>query len=148
MGKTWMAAGTTLQTLMMRFVQLGAAPDPAWIGRPAAEIGAALRAADDREGSACDRLITSMLSQTGTTDQSSPIRLFLCSTRCLCALDTMGILHAELKGRPLYSEVPQNWTDGEVLEWLLISNWKQRRETWLKLTAYSAATGGGLYSGS
>lgn len=66
--------------------------------------------------------------------------------RCLCALDTLGILHAELRSRALYPEPPK-WSSEELLEWLLVSNWQQRHDTWLKLCAFVIATGNAFYSG-
>jgi hypothetical protein len=32
------------------------------------------------------------------------------------------------------------------LEWLLVSNWQQRHDTWLKPCAYAVATGNAFYS--
>jgi hypothetical protein len=44
-------------------------------------------------------------------DQPTPLRLFFCSLRCLCALDTLRIIHAEQRDQPLYPTLLPQWTD-------------------------------------
>jgi len=105
-----------------------------------------MRMAEALDRLPCDALMRALLRGNGI-GRPTPRQAYFCAMRCLCALDTLGILHAELEDRALYPEPPAKWTDEQLLEWLLVSNWQQRHDTWLKLAALSAATGLGLYSG-
>jgi hypothetical protein len=146
MEKTWEPVGHTLQDIVVRCRELGAAPDPRWNGLPVAELGAVMRAAEAKERVPCDELLRNLVRPGGVMGTLPPLRSYFCLIRALCALDTLGILHAELRSRPLYPE-PPNWTSDELLEWLLVSNWQHRHDTWLKLCAYAVATGNAFYSG-
>jgi hypothetical protein len=146
MKRDWEQVGSTLQALTVRCRELGGAPDPAWLALPVRELATALRMAEAVERLPCDALMRALL-RGGGIGQPTTRQSYFCAMRCLCALDTLGIIHAKMDDRPLYSEPPANWTDEQLLEWLLVSNWQQRHDTWLKLTAFSAATGLGFYSG-
>ncbi|WP_148217979.1 hypothetical protein [Opitutus terrae] len=146
MGRNWEPIGRTLQGLTLRCQELGGAPDPAWLKLPVRELATTLRAAEALDRLPCDALMRALL-RGGGIGQPTPRQGYFCAMRCLCALDTLGIIHAELNDHPLYPEPPTKWTDEQLLEWLLVSNWQQRHDTWLKLNALSAATGLGLYSG-
>jgi len=146
MSRNWEQVGRTLQALTLRCRELGGAPDASWLDLPVKELATALRVAEAVERLPCDALMRALVRGDGIGQPTSR-QAYFSAMRCLCALDTLGIMHAELNDRPLYPEPPAKWTDGQLLEWLLVSNWQQRHDTWLKLTAFSAATGLGLYSG-
>jgi hypothetical protein len=147
MKRNWEPVGRSLQALAVRCRELGGEPDAAWLQLPAKELAVTLRKAEAQERLACDALLQVMLEPGGAMGRPSPRLAYFCAMRCLCALDSLGILHAELRDRPLYPQPPADWTDAQLLEWLLVSNWQQRHDTWLKLSAFCAATGLGLYSG-
>ena len=146
MSRDWEPVGRSLQALTLRCRELGGAPDPAWLALPVRELAMALRMAEAVERLPCDALMRALV-HGGGIGQPTTRQSYFCAIRCLCALDTLGIIHAEMDDRPLYSEPPAEWTDDQLLEWLLVSNWQQRHDTWLKLAAFSAATGLGFYSG-
>jgi hypothetical protein len=146
MKRNWEGIGRTLQDLTLRCRELGGEPDAAWAKLPVSELATTLRMAEAVDRLPCDALMQTLLRGGGIGQPTSRQGLF-CAMRCLCALDTLGIIHAELDGRPLYPQPPSGWTDAQLLEWLLVSNWQQRHDTWLKLAALSVATGLGLYSG-
>ena len=146
MGKEWDPIGRTLQDIVGRFHELGLAPDPTWQNLPVAELGTAMRLAEAKDRLVCDELARALLRPGGAIGRPTPLQSYFCVVRCLCALDTLGILHAELRSRPLYPR-PPNWKAEDLLEWLLVSNWAQRHDTWLKLCAYAASTGNPFYSG-
>lgn len=143
---TWDPVGRTLQEIAVRCRELGAAPDPRWQGLPVAELGLAMRVAEAKARPVCDELMKSLAHPGGVIGKLSPLQGYFCSLRCLCALDTLGILHAELRGEALYP-VPPPWPTATLVEWLLISNWEHRHDIWLKLAAYAGATGNLFYSG-
>jgi len=142
----WEGIGRTLQDLSLRCRDLGGEPDPTWSKLPVRELVMTLRMAKAVDRLPWDALMQTLLRGGGIGQPTSRQGLF-CAMRCLCALDTLGIIHAELNGRPLYHQPPSDWTDVQLLEWLLVSNWQQRHDTWLRLAAISVATGLGLYSG-
>lgn len=146
MEKSWEPVGQTLQGLVERCRALGAAPNAEWSSLAVAELGTALRLAEAKERLVCDELLRQLVRENFPVGKLAPLRGYFCAMRCLCALDTLGILHAELRSRPLYPQ-PPDWSAAELLEWLLISNWQQRHDTWLKLCAYAVATGNSFYSG-
>lgn len=146
MSRDWENVGRTLQGLTLRCRELGGEPDAGWLKLPVKELATKLRMAEALDRLPCDALMRALVRGEGI-GQPTPRQGYFCAMRCLCALDTLGIIHAELDHRALYSEPPAKWTDQQLLEWLLISNWQQRHDTWLKLAAVSAATGLGLYSG-
>lgn len=114
---------------------------------PAKDLATAMRMAEAIERLRCDALLRAALIPNGGFGQPTSRQSFFCVMRCLCALDTLGIIHAELDDRPLYPTPPSDWSDEALLGWLLIANWQQRHDTWLKLSAFSVASGLGLYSG-
>jgi hypothetical protein len=146
MEKSWESVGQTLQGLVERCRALGAAPNAEWSGLAVAELGTAMRLAEAKERPVCDELLRQLVREKASLGKLPPLRGYFCAMRCLCALDTLGILHAELRSRPLYPQ-PPDWPPSDLLEWLLISNWQQRHDTWLKLCAYAVATGNAFYSG-
>jgi hypothetical protein len=146
MNRSWEPVGRTLQSLTMRCHELGGAPDQSWLALPPRELATAMRMAEAVERLPCDALMRALLHGNGI-GQPTRRQSYFCVMRCLCALDTLGVMHAELNDRPLYSEPPADWTEEQLLEWLLVSNWQHRHDTWLKLAAFVAASGLGLYSG-
>lgn len=146
MEKTWEPVGETLQGIVTRCRELGAAPDQRWRELPVAALGRVMQAAEAKERLVCDELLRSLVRPGGVIGKPPPPQIYFCLIRSLCALDTLGILHAELRSRPLYPEPPK-WPSEDLLEWLLVSNWQQRHDTWLKLCAYAVATGNPFYSG-
>lgn len=146
MNRNWEQIGRTLQGLSLRCRELGAEPDAEWAKLPVRELATTLRAAEALNRLPCDALVRALLGGGGIGQPTSR-QSYFCAMRCLCALDTLGIIHAELNDRPLYPRPPSGWSDEQLLEWLLVSNWQQRHDTWLKLAALSVATGFGFYSG-
>lgn len=146
MQNTWDPVGRTLQAIVVRCRELGAAPDAQWSGLPIAELGTLMRFAEAKERLVCDELLRRLVRSGGVIGTLPSLRGYFCVIRCLCALDTLGVFHAELQSKPLYPQ-PPNWPADELLEWLLVSNWQQRHDTWLKLCAYAVATGNAFYSG-
>lgn len=146
MEKTWESTGNTLQEILERFRILGAAPDPAWKEMPVENLGKAMQLAEAKERLVCDELLRRMVRDGDAVGTLPPLRGYFCAMRCLCALDTLGILHAEADSKPLYP-IPPKWSSEELLEWMLVSNWQQRHDTWLKLCAFAVATGNPFYSG-
>jgi len=142
----WEASGRTLQEITLRCRELGAVPDPTWEGMPVEKLVVAMRMAEAKVRPTCDELMRSLSKPGGVVGGMTPQQAYFCSMRCLCALDTLGILHADLRGKELYP-VPPTWPVADLLEWLLVSNWAHRHDTWLKLAAYASATGKALYSG-
>ncbi len=147
MNHDWEQIGYTVQALAERCRELGGAPDPAWAGLAARDFVTAMRVAEARERLCCDALLRAFVQPDGGLGKLTPRQAYFCAMRCLCALDTLGILHAELTDRPLYPQPPADWTNEQLLEWLLVSNWQQRHDTWLKLAATSISMGLGLCSG-
>ena len=145
MKKTWESIGRTLEEIADRCRELGAGPDPEWSALPVAEVGTRMLFAEAKERLVCDELLRSFVRESGVIGTLPPLRAYFCLIRTRCALDTLGILHAELKSKPLYSQ-PPDWSSDELLEWLLVSNWQQRHDTWLKLCAYAVATGNTFYA--
>ncbi len=135
-----------MQGLTLRCQELGGLPDAAWLELPVKELATTLRLAEAVDRLPCDAQMRALL-RGEAIGRPTPRQGYFCGMRCLCALDTLGIIHAELDDRALYPEPPKGWTDEQLLEWLLVSNWQQRHDTWLKLTAISAASGLGFYSG-
>ncbi len=144
--KTWESVGNTLQEILNRLRALGAAPDPSWKEMPVEKLGKAMQFAEAKERLVCDELLRQLVRESAAVGTLPPLRSHFCAMRCLCALDTLGILHAEVDGKPLYPGPPK-WPSEELLEWMLVSNWQQRHDTWLKLSAYAVATGNTFYSG-
>jgi hypothetical protein len=142
----WEKTGRALQEIALRCRELGAAPDPAWQTMPVADLALAMQMAEALVRPACDELMRALSRPGGVVGKLTPQQAYFCSMRCLCALDTLGLLHADLRGKELYP-VPPPWPARDLLEWLLVSNWAHRHDTWLKLAAYAGATGRGLYSG-
>jgi hypothetical protein len=142
----WERSGRTLQEITLRCRELGAAPDPQWMKMTVDELALAMRAAEAKVRPSCDALMRSLSKPGGVVGSMTQQQAYFCSMRCLCALDTLGLLHADLRGKELYP-VPPPWPVEDLLEWLLVSNWANRHDTWLKLAAYAGATGRGLYSG-
>ena len=146
MHNDWHAIGHTLQALSGRMAELGAAPDPRWKALPLGELATEMRLAEARERPVCDAIMRGLLRSAAGAGRPTALQALFCSMRCHCALDTLGILHAPLNERPLYPRPPA-WPDADLLEWLLVSNWGQRHDTWLKLCAFAGHTGRGFYSG-
>lgn len=147
MTRDWEEIGRTVQGLAMRFRELGGEPQSFWHELPAEKLAVEMRMAEALDRLPCDAHLRAVLRPGGVMGQPTSRQAYFCTMRCLCALDTLGIIHAELDNRALYPKPPVDWTDQELLEWLLVTNWQQRHDTWLKLTAFCAATGLGLYSG-
>lgn len=148
MPSNWLATGNTVQALAVRFSALGAAPDPAWKDLPLVELAHRVKLAEAKDRPVCDAIMLAILSSPDGAARPTALQSYFCAMRCMCALDTLGILHAELRGRALYPLEPTGWKPAEILEWLLVTNWEQRHDTWLKLTNYAVATGHGFYSGA
>lgn len=145
--RDWEEIGRTLQGLSERFRELGGKPDPKWTGLPVKDLAVAMRVAESLDRLPCDALLRVVAQPGGSIGQPTTWQSYFCVIRCLCALDTLGIIHAELSDRPLYPRPPAGWTNEQLLEWLLVANWQQRHDTWLKLTALCVGTGLGLHSG-
>ncbi len=105
-----------------------------------------MQVAEAKERLVCDELLRTLARPGGVIGKLTPLQSYFCLIRSLCALDTLGILHAELRSRPLYPDPPK-WPSEDLLEWLLVSNWQQRHDTWLKLCAFAVAIGNTFYSG-
>ena len=143
---TWEPTGRALQGIVMRCKELVAAPDPSWPGMTVGDLGVAMRIAEAKVRPICDEMLRELVKPGGIMGRPTQSAAYFCFLRGLCALDTLGIFHVELHSRPLYDKPPK-WHSHELLEWLLVSNWEQRHDTWLKLSAYAVATGNGFYSG-
>lgn len=142
----WESIGRTLQQIVERCRELGAAPDLSWTYMAAGDLGIAMRIAEAKVRPVCDELLHELVKPGGVMGRPSQAVMYFCCLRGLCALDTLGIFHAELNSRPLYPH-PPHWPSRDLLEWLLVSNWEQRHDTWLKLCAYAVTTGNPFYSG-
>ncbi|MDD2763465.1 MAG: hypothetical protein PHE83_05765 [Opitutaceae bacterium] len=65
----------------------------------------------------------------------SPRARYYLGYRIQCALDFEGMLFPPLsKGSP-FGELRRAWSDGQLIEWLLIDLWARRHDHWLKLNA-------------
>jgi hypothetical protein len=61
-------------------------------------------------------------------------RYYLCF-RIQCALDFIGMIFPPQASVCPFSELPQSWSDNQVIEWLLVDLWVRRFDHWLKLSA-------------
>lgn len=60
------------------------------------------------------------------------------SLRVGCALDFLGMVFPPKSADAPFGDVPSDWSDERLIEWLLIDLWTRRFDTWLKLDAISA----------
>lgn len=65
------------------------------------------------------------------------VRYYL-ALRFMCALDFLGMVFPPQAQNAPFGEVPADWSDERVIEWLLVDLWVRRSDTWLKLDAISA----------
>ena len=64
------------------------------------------------------------------------VRYYL-AQRLMCALDFLGMVFPPQAESAPFGEVPAQWTDEKIIEWLLVDLWVRRFDTWLKLDAIS-----------
>jgi hypothetical protein len=147
MAQDWVALGDTLQSLAGRFRELGSAPPDEWRGLSVNELYASMRLLEARTRLECNAIMRALVHDPTGIGQPTPLQAHFCAMRVLCALDTLGVLHAELEGRPLYPRPPEKWSDAQLLEWLLVVNWGHRHDTWLKTASLALSMGVGMYSG-
>lgn len=131
---------------MLRYSQLCQERPAEWTGLDVPALASALRTAETRERAACDTIMRALLAPGGVLGAPTPAQGYLCAMRGMCALDTLGVLQPA-SSRPLYPQPPPGWSDDQLLEWLLVDNWHQRADTWLKLVAFAGATGRNFYTG-
>lgn len=145
MEKTWVPIGEALQQMMQRCHELGGGVPNDWHDLSVADLATTMRVAEATDRQACDVLM-SLLCENGVLGKPTPLQCYFSAMRCMCALDTLGIFHANEYSRSLYP-TPPRWNQKELLQWLLIANWYQRHDTWIKLMAFAASTGRNFYSG-
>lgn len=107
---SWEQVGRTLQELVTRCHELGGRAESSWGEIPGKELAQTLRTEEALEWLPCDALMRALIRGGGISQPTSRQGYF-CSMRCLCALDTLGIIHAELDGRAFYPEPPDGWSD-------------------------------------
>ena len=147
MASDWTDAGNTLQSLAERFRELGAAPPDEWNGLPAEEVYESMRRSEARVRIECDFIMRALLDEDDLIGTPSPLQAYFCSMRTSCALDTLRLFNAELSDCPLYPCPPEEWSSAELLEWLLVTNWEQRHDAWVKTAALAFALGLRNYPG-
>ena len=65
---------------------------------------------------------------------SSRGKYFLCA-RIECALDFSGMAFPPQSSESPFGDLPQDWSDSKVIEWLLVDLWDRRYDHWLKICA-------------
>lgn len=68
------------------------------------------------------------------TDISATGRYFL-GLRVGCAGDFLGMVFPPQATESPFGEIPEDWSDADILRWLLVDLWTRRFDTWIKLSA-------------
>ena len=139
------AAQRLIFDLQERFTILGGLPPSEWIGRELKELAEGIRFTEARSRNQCSDIIEEMID--GDFHTADEIQAYFITARCRCALDTIGTLGTRLDEKNTIIKIPDCVTGKQLARWLLIDNWNQRHDVWLKLTAFSIATGNPFYSG-
>lgn len=90
-----------------------------------------------------ERLVDSAaraLAETG----SAPLLLlpavrFLLSTRLHAAGELLESIYPMAGDRSAFQDLRSDWSDAQLLSWLLVDQWRKRRALWLKLCAIAHA---------
>ena len=92
------------------------------------------------------RALVHHIVKAHTVPAMSPTEEYFLWSRILNACDFLGHLQIEdTQGRQLVSEPCTDYSDADVLLWLLDSLWETRFDSWLKLEAVHLVTGRPLY---
>ena len=143
-------AFATVSALLDRFTDLKGLPNEDWRGLDLKELSEYLRLREAESRNDCHDIITNMIRSTVATAQPSPLHAYFLACRCRCALDTMMILATpkqELSKSIIAPKLPPDWTQDDLLEWLLVGTWDMRHDVWMKLTAFAIKSGNPFYSG-
>lgn len=145
----WNLYNEAISGLYQRMVQLGGISsclDEELRGRSATEIAQSLAMLDARTRFECEQIVRDMVAGPGGVT-CTPLQAYMLATRCRCALDTISILATKTLEAAPFTPPRGIWKGAVFLEWLLVANWTERHDAWLKLTAHGIATGNQYYSG-
>jgi hypothetical protein len=87
--------------------------------------------------------IKSVCAGTGVPDTLSPKGAYCLWARAMCALDFLGQILLE---HSPHQEPRRDWTDTQVLEWLMTDLWERRSDHWLRLMQVALERGVPFYS--
>ena len=143
-------AAHVISQLNDRFVELGGLPPDDWRGINLRDLNLRVSLLEARTRLECDEIIRRIaMAPTGAPPPTS-LQAYFLACRCRCALDTLAILTRpknDTTDSRIVADIPDDWTELDLLLWLLIETWGERHDAWLKLTAAAVATGNPYYSG-
>jgi len=84
---------------------------------------------------ALERAARHVAAQNRVPAGLSEMESFLLGLRIHCALDFLGMVFPPLAQASPFGDVPPDWSDEALCEWLLIDLWNRRFDHWLKLDA-------------
>lgn len=143
-------AARLISQLNDRFVQLGGLPPPDWQYDKLSELITRVSTLEARTRMECDEIIRLVVAAPIGAPKPTTLQAYFLACRCRCALDTLAILTRakdDISGSQLLTSLPDDWSESDLLLWLLIETWGERHDVWLKLTAAAVATGNPYYSG-
>lgn len=85
-----------------------------------------------------DALARKIAKQQRPPEKTSPAARYYLALRFGCAMDFLGMVFPPQAAASPFGEIPAEWSNQQVIEWLLVDLWLRRFDVWLKLDAISA----------
>lgn len=143
-------AAQTVTHLEARFEELGGSPPDDWRGVDLRDLSLRVTLLEARTRIECDEIIRRIATLPTGAPTPTSLQAYFLACRCRCALDTLAILTRpknDAANSRIVADIPNDWTETDLLLWLMVETWGERHDAWLKLTAAAVAAGNPYYSG-